>query len=68
MPHLAIKKDEMKKRVTKFIAVKLSGWRWVATRKRKFKMVSDCLKFLLAEKHGFGKEFLNLEGKIYCNE
>ncbi|PKP57338.1 MAG: hypothetical protein CVT89_04680, partial [Candidatus Altiarchaeales archaeon HGW-Altiarchaeales-2] len=38
---------------------KLGGWRWVAARKRKFKMVSDCLKFLLAEKHGFGKEFIN---------
>ncbi len=47
---------------------KLGGWRWVAARKRKFKMVSDCLKFLLAEKHGFGKEFINLEGKIEQDE
>lgn len=47
---------------------KLSGWRWSATSKRKFTGAEYCLKFLTTQKHGFGKDFLNLDGKIYCDE
>ncbi len=47
---------------------KLSGWRWIASRKRKFTNAKDCLKFLITQKHGFGKEFINIDGKIYCDE
>ncbi len=47
---------------------KLNGWRWIATRDRKFKNAVDCLKFLLSQRHGFGKEFVNSDGKIERDE
>jgi len=47
---------------------KLSGWRWVATNKRKFRTSVDCLKFLIKQRHGFGKEFVNLDAKIRLDE
>ncbi len=47
---------------------KLNGWRWIATQERKFKNAVDCLKFLLSQRHGFGKEFVNLDGKIEEDE
>ncbi len=47
---------------------KLNGWRWIATQERKFKNAVDCLKFLLSQRHGFGKEFVNLGGKIEQDE
>lgn len=47
---------------------KLGGWKWIASSKRKFTKAEDCLKFLITQKHGFGKEFINLEGKIEQDE
>ncbi len=47
---------------------RLSGWKWIANRKRKFTKAEDCLKFLITQKHGFGKEFINLGGKIEQDE
>lgn len=47
---------------------KLKGWRWIACDKRKFTNAKDCLKFLITQKRGFGKEFTNIDGKICCDE
>ncbi|MFN3527506.1 MAG: hypothetical protein ACK4YO_00165, partial [Candidatus Altarchaeaceae archaeon] len=48
--------------------VRIENFNLVATSERKFKDVKSLMEFLIMKKEGFGKEFLNLEGKIYEDE
>lgn len=48
--------------------VKIEDFRFTAITERKFKNVTELMRYLIKKKLGFGHEFLNLEGKIYEDE